>query len=50
MAEWGGGLVEQIASRFLLVTIDRETLVRADPDSEGRIISWEIKSPVEAGM
>lgn len=40
VAEWGGGLVEQIAAEYLLVTIDRETMVRDDPDSEGRIITW----------
>lgn len=40
VAEWGGGLVEQIAERYLLVEIDRETAVLRDPDSEARIISW----------
>ncbi|UIZ92517.1 tRNA (adenosine(37)-N6)-threonylcarbamoyltransferase complex ATPase subunit type 1 TsaE [Corynebacterium sp. CNCTC7651] len=40
VAEWGGGLVEQISSNYLLITLDRETLVREDPASEGRIISW----------
>jgi len=42
VAEWGGGLVEQIAGTYLLVTLDRTTLVEADPDSEARIISWEL--------
>ncbi|QPK83585.1 tRNA (adenosine(37)-N6)-threonylcarbamoyltransferase complex ATPase subunit type 1 TsaE [Corynebacterium qintianiae] len=46
VAEWGGGLVEQIAAEYLVVTIDRETLVSEDPDSEGRIISWEIAAPM----
>lgn len=41
VAEWGGGLVEQIAADYLLLHLDRETLVLEDPDSEGRIISWE---------
>ncbi|CAM4286036.1 MULTISPECIES: tRNA (adenosine(37)-N6)-threonylcarbamoyltransferase complex ATPase subunit type 1 TsaE [Corynebacterium] len=41
VAEWGGGLIEQLGSRYLLVTLDRETMVREDPDSEGRIIGWE---------
>lgn len=45
VAEWGGGLVEQIASAYLLVTIDRETLVAGDPDSEGRLIFWGIRVP-----
>ena len=40
VAEWGGGLVEQIAAEYLLVTIDRESMVRDDPSSEGRIITW----------
>ncbi|MDO5512837.1 tRNA (adenosine(37)-N6)-threonylcarbamoyltransferase complex ATPase subunit type 1 TsaE [Corynebacterium sp.] len=41
VAEWGGGLVEQIAERYLLVRFDRETAVIRDPSSEARIISWE---------
>ena len=45
VAEWGGGLIEQIAGAHLLVTIDRESLVRADPNAEGRIISWQIRTP-----
>ncbi|WP_018297716.1 tRNA (adenosine(37)-N6)-threonylcarbamoyltransferase complex ATPase subunit type 1 TsaE [Corynebacterium lubricantis] len=40
VAEWGGGLVEQLSQDYLLVSLDRETLVQKDPDSEGRIISW----------
>ena len=40
VAEWGGGLVEQIASRYLLVELDRETRANEDPESQGRIISW----------
>lgn len=40
VAEWGGGLVEQIAADYLLVTIDRESMVASDPSSEGRIITW----------
>lgn len=42
VAEWGGGLVEQIASRYLLVELDRETLTLDDPESQGRIISWSL--------
>ncbi|AKK02357.1 tRNA threonylcarbamoyl adenosine modification protein [Corynebacterium epidermidicanis] len=41
VAEWGGGLVEQIADRYLFVQLDRETAVAEDPESEARIISWE---------
>ncbi|WP_394281573.1 tRNA (adenosine(37)-N6)-threonylcarbamoyltransferase complex ATPase subunit type 1 TsaE [Corynebacterium sp.] len=42
VAEWGGGLVEKLKQDYLLVTLDRETLVREDPESEGRIISWRM--------
>ena len=42
VAEWGGGLVEQIAEVYLLVRIDRETAVRRDPSSEARIFTWEL--------
>ncbi|MDR7328577.1 tRNA (adenosine(37)-N6)-threonylcarbamoyltransferase complex ATPase subunit type 1 TsaE [Corynebacterium guangdongense] len=41
IAEWGGGLVEQIADRYLLITLDRTTAVEEDPDSEARYVSWE---------
>ncbi|ALC05063.1 hypothetical protein CDES_03050 [Corynebacterium deserti GIMN1.010] len=41
VAEWGGGLVEQIADAYLLVSIDRDSAVAEDPDSEARIFSWE---------
>ena len=41
VAEWGGGLVEQISDAYLLVSIDRETAVQEDPDSEARIFTWE---------
>ena len=40
VAEWGGGLVEQIAANYLLVKLDRETLFKLDPESEGRVIAW----------
>lgn len=44
VAEWGGGLVEQLSDDFLLVRIDRES-ARADDaplDEDGpRVISWE---------
>lgn len=42
VAEWGGGLVEQIAEDYLLVKVDRETAVLRDPESEARIFSWEL--------
>lgn len=42
VAEWGGGLVEQIAEVYLLVRIDRETAVLRDPSSEARIFTWEL--------
>ena len=40
IAEWGGGLVEQISDRYLLITLDRETAVEEDPESHARIITW----------
>lgn len=43
IAEWGGGLVEQIADEYLIIQLDRETAVREDPTSEARIISWELR-------
>lgn len=42
VAEWGGGLVEAIASSYLKITIDRSTLAGDDPENSPRIISWEI--------
>ena len=44
IAEWGGGLVEQITDEYLLIRIDRHTAVAEDPDSEARIFSWELVS------
>lgn len=44
IAEWGGGLVEQIADRYLLITLDRTTAVEEDPESEARYVSWEWRS------
>lgn len=40
VAEWGGGLVEQLSERFLLLSLDRTTAWEEDPDSEARIASW----------
>ena len=40
VAEWGGGLVEQISDTFWLVTFDRTTAVVENPESEARLISW----------
>ncbi|MCQ4620969.1 tRNA (adenosine(37)-N6)-threonylcarbamoyltransferase complex ATPase subunit type 1 TsaE [Corynebacterium sp. CCUG 71335] len=34
VTEWGGGLVEQLTSRYLVVTLNRDAL------DEGRVISW----------
>lgn len=42
VAEWGGGLVEQISDTYLLVRFDRTTAVEEDPESEARIIAWEL--------
>lgn len=43
VAEWGGGIVDQLADRYLLVHLDRDSAHEADPDSSARILSWEIK-------
>lgn len=48
VAEWGGGLVEQITERYLLVHFDRDALLDADtgtapytdPEAEARVITW----------
>ncbi|RNE48845.1 tRNA (adenosine(37)-N6)-threonylcarbamoyltransferase complex ATPase subunit type 1 TsaE [Corynebacterium alimapuense] len=42
IAEWGGGLVEQITQSYLLIQIDRETAVLEDPESQARIFTWNI--------
>lgn len=39
VAEWGGGLVEQLAQRHVHVTLDRRT----HADTEARIISWRVE-------
>jgi len=39
VAEWGGGLVEQLAQRHVRVTLDRRT----HADTEARIISWRVE-------
>ncbi|WP_151549520.1 MULTISPECIES: tRNA (adenosine(37)-N6)-threonylcarbamoyltransferase complex ATPase subunit type 1 TsaE [Corynebacterium] len=41
VAEWGKGLMEQLAEHYLLLTLDRHSAVEADPDSEARLISWQ---------
>lgn len=43
IAEWGGGLVEQLADSYLLISIDRETAVVEDPESEARIFTWSVR-------
>ncbi|WJY96837.1 tRNA (adenosine(37)-N6)-threonylcarbamoyltransferase complex ATPase subunit type 1 TsaE [Corynebacterium fournieri] len=40
VAEWGGGLVEQLAQRYIHVTLDRRT----HAETEARIISWRVES------
>ena len=39
VAEWGGGLVEQLAQRYVHVTLDRRT----HAETEARIISWRVE-------
>lgn len=38
VAEWGGGLVEQLADGYIHVTLDRRT----HAETEARIISWRV--------
>lgn len=38
VAEWGGGLMEQLGARHILVQLDRETLA----ETEDRIVSWRV--------
>lgn len=45
VAEWGGGLVEQITDSYLLITFDRTTANIDDPDSEARIVTWKVIEP-----
>lgn len=40
VAEWGGGLVEQIAESYLFVSIDREPAEFAGADEDVRRVSW----------
>lgn len=40
VAEWGGGMMEQLAESYVHISIDRTTAVEADPNSEARIITW----------
>ena len=39
VAEWGGGLVEQLALRYVHVPLDRRT----HAETEARIISWRVE-------
>ena len=39
VAEWGGGLVEQLAQHHVHVTLDRRT----HAETEARIISWRVE-------
>lgn len=39
VAEWGGGLVEQLAQHYVHVTLDRRT----HAETEARIISWRVE-------
>ena len=46
IAEWGGGLVEQIAERYLFVSIDREPAEYAGADEDVRRFTWSWKNGV----
>lgn len=41
VAEWGDGMMEQLAPTYYYVDIDRERAVREDPESEARYITVE---------
>ena len=40
VAEWGGGLVGQIAESYLMISLDRTTAVQEDPEAEARYVTW----------
>ena len=40
IAEWGGGLVEQIAERYLFISIDREPVDYAGAEEDVRRFTW----------
>ncbi|MCS4489574.1 tRNA (adenosine(37)-N6)-threonylcarbamoyltransferase complex ATPase subunit type 1 TsaE [Corynebacterium sp. ES2794-CONJ1] len=42
VAEWGGGLIEQLADSYLFISFDRETAVVEDPTSQARYIRWHM--------
>lgn len=44
VAEWGGGLVDQLSDDYLLITIDRDPDIAADSGddlAQPRLISWQ---------
>lgn len=43
VAEWGGGFVEQIVDDFVFVHLDRTSALDEDPESEARVITWEMR-------
>ena len=43
IAEWGGGLVEQIAERYLFISIDREPAEYAGADEDVRRFTWSLR-------
>ena len=52
VAEWGGGVVDHLAQRYLLVTLDRETAAGTASgedmsDADARVITWRT---VDAGQ
>lgn len=44
VAEWGGGLVEQVSDGYLLVNIDREAIEIVDPEADTRVFTWSWES------
>ena len=41
VAEWGDGMMEQLAPEYYYVDIDRERAVKENPESEARYIRVE---------
>ena len=50
VAEWGGGLMEQLSGSYVHVNLDRETLVADDPETEARIVTWHRGGEDEQGV
>jgi len=43
IAEWGGGLVEQIVEHYLFISIDREPAEYTGADEDVRRFTWSLR-------